>query len=157
MRVYHASNVSVEKPDTRHSRRYLDFGQGFYVTPVRQQAVNYAQRFRVWGDTPWLNIYEMTASPSFLRRKVFPAYDEAWLDFVAACRRGMEVEAFDIVEGGIADDRVYNTVDLFFAGQIGKAEAIRRLEAVRPNQQICFLTQKAIDACLTYIKTEEIR
>ena len=28
-----------------HSRRYLDFGQGFYVTPTKIQAVNYLQQF----------------------------------------------------------------------------------------------------------------
>lgn len=157
MIVYHASNQIVERPDTKHSRKYLDFGQGFYVTPVKVQALNYSERFKAWGDTAYLNTYEMKAPVSGLRCKTFAHYDEEWLDFVAACRRGMTVEQYDIVEGGIADDRVYNTVDLYFSEQISKAEAIRRLEAVRPNQQVCFLTQQAIDTCLTYLKTEEIR
>ena len=29
MRLYHSSNISVEHPDTEHSRLYLDFGRGF--------------------------------------------------------------------------------------------------------------------------------
>lgn len=157
MIVYHASDKVVANPDTKHSRRYLDFGQGFYVTPVKVQALNYSARFTTWGDTAYLNTYEMKEPTSTLRHKVFPYYDEEWLDFVAACRRGMTVEQYDIIEGGIADDRVYNTVDLYFSNQISKPEAIRRLVAVRPNQQICFLTQKAIDICLTYLKSEEIR
>lgn len=157
MIVYHASNQIVDAPDVKHSRRYLDFGQGFYVTPVKVQALNYSARFKVWGERAYLNIYEMATPTPNLRCKVFPHYDEEWLDFVAACRRGMAVEQFDIVEGGIADDRVYNTVDLYFSNQISKEEAIRRLVAIRPNQQICFLTQKAIDCCLTYLKTEDVR
>lgn len=40
MKVYHASSVIVENPDTIHSREYLDFGQGFYITTIREQAEN---------------------------------------------------------------------------------------------------------------------
>ena len=40
MEVYHASPVKVEKPDTLHSREFLDFGKGFYVTTLREQAIN---------------------------------------------------------------------------------------------------------------------
>lgn len=38
MEVYHTSNVRVEKPDTVHSRKELDFGPGFYFTSIRTQA-----------------------------------------------------------------------------------------------------------------------
>ena len=31
MEVYHASMVRVERPDVYHSRKFLDFGQVFYV------------------------------------------------------------------------------------------------------------------------------
>jgi len=30
--VYHGSTVPIEKPDTFHSKDFLDFGKGFYVT-----------------------------------------------------------------------------------------------------------------------------
>ena len=45
MRVYHASDCVVSSPDTEHSRDNLDFGRGFYVTTIKEQAVSYAQRF----------------------------------------------------------------------------------------------------------------
>ena len=45
MRLYHASTVVVEKPDTEHSRDKLDFGKGFYLNIIREQAVRYADRF----------------------------------------------------------------------------------------------------------------
>ena len=41
MKVYHASTVVVESPDTTHSRAFLDFGPGFYVTTFQDQAVKY--------------------------------------------------------------------------------------------------------------------
>ncbi len=45
MKLYHSSDVSVPDPDTEHSRDFLDFGKGFYLTSIHEQAVRYAQRF----------------------------------------------------------------------------------------------------------------
>lgn len=45
-----------------HSRKFLDFGQGFYVTTLRDQAVKYAQRFLRRGKSAWLNEYELDGS-----------------------------------------------------------------------------------------------
>lgn len=45
MTIYHASNTEVPFPDTLHSRDFLDFGKGFYVTTIREQAERYAQAF----------------------------------------------------------------------------------------------------------------
>ena len=41
MIVYHGSDIVVENPDVLHSYRPLDFGKGFYVTSVREQAVRH--------------------------------------------------------------------------------------------------------------------
>lgn len=38
MIVYHGSNMVVDHPDVNHSYRNLDFGRGFYVTTVKEQA-----------------------------------------------------------------------------------------------------------------------
>ena len=157
MIVFHTSNTVVSTPDVLHSRPYLDFGRGFYVTPTKMQALNYAQRFTKWGDDAFLNSYEMAMPDAELRCKHFDSYNEEWLDFVAACRLGLPVEQYDIIEGGIADDKVFDTVDLYFDRLITKDEALRRLVAVRPNQQICFLTQTAIDTCLTYLRTDKLK
>ena len=43
MKLYHSSTVKVESPDLDHSRDYLDFGKGFYLTSLREQAVLYAE------------------------------------------------------------------------------------------------------------------
>ena len=60
MRLYHSSNIIVEKPDTSHSRKYLDFGRGFYLTSIYDQAIRYAQRLKRRGQPAWLNIYEFS-------------------------------------------------------------------------------------------------
>ena len=156
MRVYHASRCVVERPDTAHSRDSLDFGRGFYVTTIRPQAESYAQRFVRRGQRAFVNEYELdeAALPglSVLR---FGSYDGGWLDFVMACRSGSDSSAWDVVSGGIADDRVFATVDLCLAGEMRREDALGRLAYERPNDQLCLRTQAAIDALLTFVSAEE--
>lgn len=57
---------------------------------------------------------------------------------------------YDIVEGGVANDKVFNTVELYFDQLINKAEAIRRLRYEQPNLQLCFRT----DAALSWLHFE---
>lgn len=52
---------------------------------------------------------------------------------------------FGLVTGGVANDKVFNTVELFFDGLIDKKEAIKRLRYEKPNLQICFRTEKALE------------
>lgn len=44
MTVYHVSNVIVNNPDIEHYFRSLDFGKGFYVATVKEQAERWARR-----------------------------------------------------------------------------------------------------------------
>ena len=52
---------------------------------------------------------------------------EEWLDFILNCRSGKDSTDYDFVVGGVANDKVFNTVELFFDGLIDKTEAINRL------------------------------
>ena len=63
---------------------------------------------------------------------------------------------YHVVIGGVANDKVFNTVELYFDNLIGKKEAIRRLRYEKPNLQICFRTQKALDEYLYYEGSEQI-
>ena len=60
MKVYHASPMVVNAPDTKHSRDFLDFGKGFYFTTIYDQALKYAQRFIRVGGKAYINIYELS-------------------------------------------------------------------------------------------------
>lgn len=40
MIVYHGTTEHVEKPDVKYSKKYLDFGSGFYLTTFEEQAKN---------------------------------------------------------------------------------------------------------------------
>lgn len=156
MLIYHASDIIVDKPDTIHSRTNLDFGKGFYATVIREQAERYALRFILRNRKGILNTYEYTPVKD-LNIKCFDAYDSAWLDFVAACRMGEEVyKQYDVICGGIANDRVFNTLDLYFSNQMTKEEALKRLIFEKPNQEICFTNQRAIERCIEFVGAQQL-
>jgi len=46
MILYHGSNVEVSRPDILHSRKNVDFGQGFYMTSLIEQANNWCAFYR---------------------------------------------------------------------------------------------------------------
>lgn len=156
MRLYHSSNMIVEYPDTQHSRKYLDFGRGFYLTSLHEQAVRYAQRFKRRGQPAWLNTYELSDDLDKWNIKRFDSYDKEWLDFVSECRSGEDVGNYDMVVGGIANDRVILTLDRYFTGEISQEETIGLLKFEKPNIQYCIRSEKMLNACLTYIKSEKL-
>ena len=156
MEVYHASTVVVEHPDTTHSRAFLDFGPGFYVTTLQVQAQKYGDRFIRRGKDAILNTYELSDDLSKWQLIEFKRYDEAWLDFVTECRKGRVVGDYDIVIGGIANDRVFRTVDLYFAGDITKEECLHRLIYEEPNNQICIRSQHVLEECLTFKSSQRL-
>lgn len=150
MNVYHTSTIVVEHPDTKHSRTKLDFGPGFYVTPFRVQAAQYLSRVKRRKGKPILNVYEYNGNTSGLSYRRFEGYDSEWLDFVMDCRGGVVKGDYDIIEGAVADDKVFETVNLFSNDLITKSTALERLRYHKPTWQICFATQKSIDQCLTF-------
>ena len=44
MIVYHGGTAIIENPDVKFSKKYLDFGRGFYVTTYKEQAEKWAKR-----------------------------------------------------------------------------------------------------------------
>ncbi len=158
MTLYHTSKSIIESPDIKHSRDLLDFGKGFYLTPLVAQAKKYARRFLLQGEKAYLNHYVLDDNlTNAYKVKVFEGYDEEWLDFVSLCRLGKQTEIYDIVSGGIADDKVFNTVDLYFSGNISKDEALKKLAFIHPNHQICILNQEILDKHLHFLRAEEIK
>jgi len=44
MKLYHGSNTAIERIDFARCKPYKDFGQGFYLTEIEEQAVQMARR-----------------------------------------------------------------------------------------------------------------
>lgn len=145
MIFYHGSFLEVVKPDLMHSRPNLDFGRGFYVTPLYERAVKWCGKFKRRGKTGVISRYNYDENQEAeLKILKFDSYSEEWLDFILNCCTEKDSTDYDLVVGGIANDKVFNTVELFFDGLINKTEAINRLRYEKPNLQICFRTDKAL-------------
>lgn len=128
-----------------HSRLNVDFGCGFYVTPLYEQAKKWCGKFKRRGKEGVISSYEFDESrKEELNILQFDSYSEEWLDFILNCRSGKDSTDYDLVVGGVANDKVFNTVELFFDGLIDKTEAINRLRYEKPNLQISFRTEKAL-------------
>ena len=160
MRVYHGSTVIVDAPLVGAGRRNLDFGLGVYVTDLEQQAVSWATRPVNGGKPSFLNKYDLDIESVIVggyKYKKFDAYDSEWLDFVVSNRRGgIDWQNYDIIEGGIANDRVFNTIELYETNLISKEEALDRLKYEKPNNQICILNQEIVDNHLQFIDSVHI-
>lgn len=156
MILYHTSDREVSIPSVENSRTYLDFGRGAYTTPNKNQALKYAKRFWREGKNAVLNVYECDENFEGFTKKIFGAYDGEWLDYVVLCRRDDPHPLYDIIEGGIADDDVFNTLDLYMQELIAKDEAIKRLRKKKPNWQICFCSQDFINKHLHFIESVEL-
>lgn len=157
MILYHGSNVEVSTPDLLHSRRNVDFGLGFYTTPLREQAEKWCLRFQRRQEPAVLSVYTLddVVFQEF-HIKDFSAYNEEWLDFVLNCRSGQDKTNFDIVVGGVANDKVFNTVELYFDHLIDKSEALRRLKFEQPNLQICIRNATILENYLHFERSERL-
>ena len=160
MILYHGGTEAVMHPDCKKGRPDLDFGQGFYVTLLEDQAEDFAKRkARDRKGKPVISVYEFDSENAvkdcaYLN---FEFYNEAWLDFVVASRNGMKPWAnYDIVEGGVANDRVIDTVELYTIGILDKASALGRLSEHQPNHQICILSQTILDKYLKFVEVIEL-
>lgn len=145
MILYHGSFLEITEPALVHSRSNVDFGRGFYVTPLYEQAVKWCGKFKRRGRDGVISRYVFDEiCEDELKVLKFDSHSEDWLEFILNCRREKDTTDYDLIVGGVANDRVFNTVELYFDGLIDKKEAINRLRYEKPNLQICFRTEKAL-------------
>lgn len=157
MILFHGSNMVISEPDVRHSRKNIDFGCGFYTTPIREQAQKWVEKFIRRGKDGIINIFEMDDNVLTQCRVLnFDTYSEEWLDFITTCRMGNDTTEYDLILGGVANDRVFNTCELYFKHYIDKKTALDRLRFEKPNLQICFKNQKTIERYLHYEGSERL-
>lgn len=155
MTVYHGSYVEVRTPDLSRSRANVDFGRGFYLTELYEQAKAWASRFKRSYDHAVLSRYSLDVDA--LPRnsvKTFGGISVEWFDFIVACRTGQDTSTFDVVWGPVANDRVFNTLELYLEGLLDKEAAMERLRYIKPNSQLCIRSQEVLNHCLTFEGSE---
>lgn len=149
--IYHGSSAVIDKPDLRKTNKYTkDFGPGFYCTTMFNQAVKWARKKAIL-NTGYVSCYtiEDVVAFSTLNIVYFPSMTESWLDFIVACRRGIP-HHYDLVEGPMADDTIFNYVDDYAYGRISR-EAFWALAKFKyPTHQVVFCTREALNT-LSYV------
>lgn len=89
---------------------------------------------------------------------MFESYNIEWLGYVVDCRRGGNKQCqYDIVEGGVANDNVIDTVEDYENGIITAEQALGQLRYKKVNHQICILNQEIVDKYLTYTLSEILK
>ncbi len=79
---------------------------------------------------------------------------QAWLEFVVNCRKGIE-HHYDIVEGPMADDTIWDYIKDYTAGAISKSAFWELVKFKYPTYQIVFCTDKALST-LNFVRSYEI-
>lgn len=150
IKLYHGSTVAVKKPSLRPGRTNADFGKGFYTTSNYEQAVRWAhiKQEREEANRAVVSVYEFDETlldrPDLNIRR-FTGADEPWLLFVADCRKSRRHD-YDIVQGPVANDKVFTTVNLFESGVLSAEAAILQLKAYKTYDQLSFHTARTICA-----------
>ncbi|MDR2581757.1 MAG: DUF3990 domain-containing protein [Fibromonadaceae bacterium] len=164
MILYHGSLEIIEEPNPFIGRKNVDFGQGFYLTDLREQAVRWINRRKRQASQKkgFLNIYEYTEN-SDLKIKKFNGYCEEWLDFVILNRAGSDIPKnmdYDVVIGNVADDEVIVAVDSYIeslakgrATKNTKLALLDELSFSYPNNQYAFKTILSLNF-LKFINSE---
>lgn len=150
MVLYHGSDVIVRNPEVRKTRYAKDFSWGFYCSSNYEQAARWSKKGRSRGI---VNVFEYTESP-MLNIKKFPEMSDEWLDFIAICRSGKHHD-YDIVEGPMADDTIWNYVNDFLSGDISREAFWALAKFKHPTHQISFHTEVALK-CLSFKEAIEV-
>jgi hypothetical protein len=163
MRVFHGSYTQIQEIDLSKCEIGKDFGQGFYVTKIREQAQFWAERKGVDNDTQGVVTefeFNENAFQHFrLKTLQFAGYNDSWLDFVIMNRNTalpQPTHDYDIVEGPVADDRIATRIKKYLKGGISRQQFLEELRFVKETHQICFCTGRSLQMLNDVAKTKNI-
>lgn len=153
MKLYHGSNVEVKVPDLLRSRPFKDFGQGFYLSPLYEQAMERALQTKalLQDGIPFVSIFEWNDEEAIragLSIKIFDGYSCEWAQFVLANRdrkADHPVHNYDIVIGPIADDGVTYQLRRYREGDLTMERLIEELKYAKGlTIQYFFRTERSL-------------
>ena len=168
--VYHGSYIEVKEPDLTVCKKGKDFGQGFYLTTDKRQAVSFAKIIANRKDLPEgvLNIYQLSDLDG-LKVYEFPDTNVEWLNCVIGHRKNQyksfaaPFKQYDVLIGKIADDDTSQVINAYMQGVFGVIGSDRAIEAAmerfltnRLKNQICLKSEKALQK-LTFVESKIIK
>ncbi len=159
MILYHGSNVEIKEINLKICKPFRDFGKGFYLTDIQQQAENMAKRTaRIKGGRPVLNIFE--SDDDFMKNSFFRIKDfsniptEEWALFVMNNRNRYFSEfqnplcnqdcKYDIVHGPVANDMMAVLFQQYEQEFIDLEMLKKKMTYKELSMQYSFHTEKSI-------------
>lgn len=157
MKLYHGSNQEIITIDFSKCRPYKDFGKGFYMTTMQDQAVKMAKRVaRIYGGNPCVNVYEFDENclHKDLNIRRFDKPDIDWAVFILN-NRNRDFSNFDsldcnhdckydLVIGPVANDDLALLFRQFESGLISVETLVKGMKYKKLTNQYSFHTDKAI-------------
>ncbi len=153
MKLYHGSNIPIERIDLSKSKVGKDFGCGFYLSDDYDQALRQAKRRTLIANEgePVVTTFEVADPANFptdIKMKVFDSYSEEWANFILLNRRNVErkpVHPYDIVVGPIANDTIGYQIRRFLSQSISLEKFIEEIKFLKGiSMQYYFGTEKAL-------------
>lgn len=156
IKLYHGSNVKIDQIDLTLGRINKDFGKGFYLTSLHQQAIEMAKRRALQSPESEAIVTEFMFDDSCLKSselniKIFPEVSEEWALFILNNRHASNTKFhhnYDIVIGPVADDGVVQQLDLYEMQIITLQQLVDSLRYKKINNQYYFGTKRS----LVYLK-----
>lgn len=152
MILYHGSNMEINRIDLSRCRPYKDFGKGFYLTDIKEQAQRMAARTaRMFKGSPSLTMFEFDlqeAQANGLKIKIFNKPDREWARFVMTNRdinAGQPCHDYDIVIGPVADDTIARLLRLYTERFISEEQLLHELTFSKVTSQYFFHSEAAVE------------
>ena len=150
MRLYHGTNIDFSEIDLAKSFPLKDFGKGFYLTTIREQAERMAKRKQeALGGKAIVQEYEFDENvlhKDDLKALVFEGTTPEWATFIFnnRSRNKNYRHDYDIVVGPIVDDGVAFLINQYTTGAVTLAQFTRMLKFKKLSNQYFFGTEKAV-------------
>lgn len=158
MILYHGTNIGIDEIDLNMCRPFRDFGRGFYLTTIEEQAVKMANRIsKIRNGVPCVNIFEVP--DDFMERSELCILDfgdapsAEWALFVMNNRNPKYGDRtnpncnhdnkYDIVHGPVANDDMAMLFRQYENRLIDFEMLTRGLTYKKMSDQYSFHTKKA--------------
>jgi len=160
MKLYHGTNIEFGAIDLGLCPPNRDFGQAFYTTSIKEHAIRRAEEIVRKSKEGKVTVLEyefdfdeiIKTNPE-LKIKRFDNVCAEWAQFVMFNRLRKDEEQhheYDIVEGPVADDKMFRQFQLYADSRIKLNEFVRRIKFREATHQIAFCTEKSLDVLLAY-------
>lgn len=151
MKLYHGTNIDFSEIDFSKCKPNKDFGQGFYLTDIKKQALEMAVRHCNFEQSgaPIVQEYEFDETvlhDGSLKIKIFDGVCPEWAEFILKNRTSRKkiTHSYDVVVGPVADDGVVYQLNLYQQHFITIEQLVKGLEYRKLNNQYFFGTKRAI-------------